>query len=143
MITPREGQSNFSIFAARQLLPRLRPHRTALSVAAVSLVVSAAIGLAFPLIVRHLMLAVFAAQAVFNFVQVFLLSATAERVVAGLRTELFAHLLTLSPGMLRHSVRMPKSGPPTIRSSLRSPPTCPPTASFSPRQLPEIAARLP
>jgi subfamily B ATP-binding cassette protein MsbA len=117
MITPREGQSNFSIFAARQLLPRLRPHRTALSVAAVSLVVSAAIGLAFPLIVRHLMdaafesrdpsalnsiavllLAVFAAQAVFNFVQVFLLSATAERVVAGLRTELFAHLLTLSPG---------------------------------------------
>jgi len=117
MITPREGQSNFSIFAARQLLPRLRPHRTALSVAAVSLVVSAAIGLAFPLIVRHLMdaafenrdpsalnsiavllLVVFAAQAVFNFVQVFLLSATAERVVAGLRTELFAHLLTLSPG---------------------------------------------
>ena len=116
-ITPREGRSNFSLFAVKQLLPRLRPHRTALSVAAVALVISAAIGLAFPLVVRHLMdaafenrdasalnsiafflLVIFAAQAVFNFVQVFLLSATAERVIAGLRTELFAHLLTLSPG---------------------------------------------
>ena len=117
MITPVKGRSNFSLFAARQLLPRLRAHRTALSVAAVALVISAAIGLAFPLVVRHLMdaafenrdpsalnsiavllLVIFAVQAVFNFVQVFLLSATSERVVAGLRTELFAHLLTLSPG---------------------------------------------
>ncbi|MCL7958671.1 MAG: ABC transporter transmembrane domain-containing protein, partial [marine benthic group bacterium] len=117
MSTPREGNSNFSLFAVQQLLPRLRAHRNALSVAAVALVISAAIGLAFPLIVRHLMdaafesrdasalnsiavllLAVFAAQAVFNFVQVFLLSATSERVIAGLRTELFSHLLTLSPG---------------------------------------------
>jgi subfamily B ATP-binding cassette protein MsbA len=117
MSTPREGNSNFSLFAVQQLLPRLRAHRNALSVAAVALVISAAIGLAFPLLVRHLMdaafesrdasalnsiaillLAVFAAQAVFNFVQVFLLSATSERVIAGLRTELFAHLLTLSPG---------------------------------------------
>nr|MDP2482351.1 ABC transporter transmembrane domain-containing protein [Candidatus Palauibacterales bacterium] len=117
MITTREGKSNFSLFAIQQLLPRLRPHRAALSAAAVALVISAAIGLAFPLLVRHLMDAafenrdasalnsiagllfiVFAAQAVFNFVQVFLLSATAERVIAGLRTQLFAHLLTLSPG---------------------------------------------
>ncbi|MBT8479623.1 MAG: ATP-binding cassette domain-containing protein [Gemmatimonadetes bacterium] len=117
MITPREGKSSFSLFAVRQLLPRLRPHRTALSVAGVALVISAAIGLAFPLIVRHLMdaafenrdpsalnsiavllLVIFAVQALFNFIQVFLLSATSERVIAGLRTELFAHLLTLSPG---------------------------------------------
>ena len=94
MSTPREGNSNFSLFAVRQLLPRLRVHRNALSVAAVALVISAAIGLAFPLLVRHLMdaafenrdasalnsialllLVIFAAQAVFNFVQVFLLSA--------------------------------------------------------------------
>jgi len=112
----RRGRSSFSLFAVQQLFPRLREHRTALSVAAISLVISAAIGLAFPLIVRHLMdaafenrdpsalnsiavllLVVFAAQAVFNFIQVFLLSATAEKVIAGLRTELFAHLLTLSP----------------------------------------------
>ncbi len=117
MNTPREGRSHFSLFAVRQLVPRLRPHRPALSIAAVALVISAAIGLAFPLIVRHLMdaafenrdasalnsiaillLVIFAAQAVFNFVQVYLLSATAEKVVAGLRTQLFAHLLTLSPG---------------------------------------------
>jgi subfamily B ATP-binding cassette protein MsbA len=117
MITSRDGKSYFSLFAVQQLLPRLRAHRAALSVAAVALVVSAAIGLAFPLIVRHLMdaafesrdpsalnsiavllLVVFAGQAVFNFIQVFLLSATSERVIAGLRTELFAHLLTLSPG---------------------------------------------
>jgi len=117
MITPQEGKSSFSLFAVQQLLPRLREHQRALSVAAVALVLSAAIGLAFPLIVRHLMdaafenrdpsalnsiagllLVVFAAQAVFNFIQVFLLSATSERVIAGLRTELFAHLLTLSPG---------------------------------------------
>jgi subfamily B ATP-binding cassette protein MsbA len=117
MIASRVGKPNFSLFAVQQLLPRLTAHRAALSVAAVSLVISAAIGLAFPLIVRHLMdaafenrdaaalnsiaillLVVFAAQAVFNFVQVFLLSATSEKVIAGLRVELFAHLLTLSPG---------------------------------------------
>ena len=117
MSTPREGRFSFSLFTVRQLLPRLRPHRPVLSIAAVALVISAAIGLAFPLIVRHLMdaafenrdaavlnaiaillLAIFAAQAVFNFIQVYLLSATAEKVIAGLRTELFAHLLTLSPG---------------------------------------------
>jgi subfamily B ATP-binding cassette protein MsbA len=117
MSRAREGRSNFSLFAVQRLLPRLRSHRPGLSVAAVALVVSAAIGLAFPLVVRHLMdaafenrdpaalnsiafllLGIFAAQAVFNFVQVFLLSSTAEKVIAGLRTELFAHLLTLSPG---------------------------------------------
>lgn len=117
MSRTREGRSNFSLFAVRRLLPRLRPHRPALAVAGVGLVVSAAIGLAFPLVVRHLMdaafesrdpaalnaialllLVLFGAQALFNFVQVFLLSATAEKVIAGLRTQLFGHLLTLSPG---------------------------------------------
>jgi subfamily B ATP-binding cassette protein MsbA len=122
MSRAREDRSSFSLFAVRRLVPRLASHRPALSVAAVALVVSAAIGLAFPLIVRHLMdaafenrdpaalnsialllLVIFACQALFNFVQVFLLSATAERVIAGLRTELFAHLLTLSPGFYAES----------------------------------------
>ena len=90
MSTPREGNSNFSLFAVQQLLPRLRAHRNALSVAAVALVISAAIGLAFPLLVRHLMdaafesrdasalnsiaillLGIFAAQALMNYVMVF------------------------------------------------------------------------
>ena len=101
----------------RRLAPRLRPHRVALSIATVALVASAAIGLAFPLVVQYLLdaafeaqslellnrialvlLALFGVQALTNLIQVFLLGATAERVVAGLRTDLFAHLLTLSPG---------------------------------------------
>ena len=88
-----------------------------MSIAAVALVFSAAIGLAFPIAVQYLLdaafgtgdsetlnrialilVGLFGVQAVLNFMQVFLLGATAERVVAGLRTDLFAHLLTLSPG---------------------------------------------
>jgi subfamily B ATP-binding cassette protein MsbA len=99
------------------LLPRLRPHVGALSVAAVCLIFSAAVGLAFPRIVQYLLdaafvsgndrtldriaiflLALFAIQAVLNFAQVYLLSATGERVVATLRQDLFAHLVRLSPG---------------------------------------------
>jgi subfamily B ATP-binding cassette protein MsbA len=99
------------------LLPRLRPHVGALSIAAVCLVLSAAVGLAFPRIVQYLLdaafisgnargldriaiglLALFAVQGVLNFAQVYLLSATGERVVATLRQDLFAHLVRLSPG---------------------------------------------
>jgi subfamily B ATP-binding cassette protein MsbA len=83
----------------------------------VCLVASALIGLAFPLVVRYLMdaafefrdldalnrialllIGLFAVQAVLNFVQVFVLGATAEKVIADIRVELFSHLLTLSPG---------------------------------------------
>ena len=99
------------------LLPRLRPHVGALSVAAVCLVLSAAVGLAFPRIVQYLLdaafisgngrgldriavglLVLFAIQGVLNAAQVYLLSATGERVVATLRQDLFAHLVRLSPG---------------------------------------------
>ena len=99
------------------LLPRLRPHLGALSIAALCLVLSAAVGLAFPRIVQYLLdaafvsgnapgldriaiglLALFAIQGVLNFAQVYLLSATGERVVATLRQDLFAHLVRLSPG---------------------------------------------
>jgi len=101
----------------RRLLSRLQPYRQSLIVSGVALLASAAIGLAFPLVVRYLMdaafemrdpevlnrialalIGLFGIQAVLNFVQVFLLGATAEKVVAGLRTDLYAHLLTLSPG---------------------------------------------
>ncbi len=99
------------------LLPRLRPHARALSLAAVCLVLSAAVGLAFPRIVQYLLdaafisgnargldriaiglLVLFAIQGVLNAAQVYLLSATGERVVATLRQDLFAHLVRLSPG---------------------------------------------
>ena len=100
-----------------RLLPRLRPYRGALAIATICLILSSAAGLAFPRVVQYLLdaafvrgdrrvldrialglFALFAAQAVLNFVQVYLLSATGERVIAGLRKELFAHLVRLSPG---------------------------------------------
>ena len=100
-----------------RLFPRLRPYVGKLSIAAVCLVGAAAAALAFPAVVRHLLdaafqardralldrialflLGIFALQGVFNFVQVYLLTSTAERVIARLREDLFAHLVRLSPG---------------------------------------------
>jgi subfamily B ATP-binding cassette protein MsbA len=95
----------------------VRPHAGPLSIAAITLVLAAAAGLSFPLVVRHLLdaafvrndsrlldrialglLALFALQGVLNFVQVYVLGSTAERIVAGIREDLFAHLVRLSPG---------------------------------------------
>jgi subfamily B ATP-binding cassette protein MsbA len=101
----------------RRLLPRLRPYRGRLTVAAFCLLVAAGVGLAFPQIVRHLLdaafqardrglldrialglVALFALQGVMNFVQVYLLTSTTERVIAKLREDVFANLVRLSPG---------------------------------------------
>jgi len=100
-----------------KLLPRITPYRGRLAVAGVCLVVAAGVGLAFPQIVRHLLdaafenhdrglldrialalLGLFALQGAMNFVQVFLLTSTTERVVAALREDVFSHLIRLSPG---------------------------------------------
>ncbi len=100
-----------------RLWPRVKPYRLALGLASLSLLASGAIGLAFPLAVRYLLdaafvhhdrpaldriaialLALFAVQAVLNYIQTYLLSATGERAVAGLRQELFARLLEMPPG---------------------------------------------
>ena len=99
------------------LLPRLRPYAGRLVLSALCLLVAAGVGLAFPAIVRYLLdaafergdreqlddialllLGLFALQGVMNFVQVYLLSSTTERVIAKLREDLFAHLVRLSPG---------------------------------------------
>ncbi len=99
------------------LVPRLRPYAGHLAVCAVCLLVAAAVGLAFPSVVQRLLdaafqqrdrarldrialllVAAFALQGVMNFVQVYLLTSTAERVVARLRVDVFAHLVRLSPG---------------------------------------------
>ncbi len=101
----------------RQLLPRIRPHVPQLVTALACLLVSVAIGLAFPQIVRRLLdaafvegsstlldrialglIGLFAIQALLNFAQVYLLTITSERVIASLRRDLFAHLIRLSPG---------------------------------------------
>jgi len=101
----------------RDLIPRVRPHLRSLVIALACLLASAAIALAFPLFVRRLLdaafvngnssllnrialslLFLFALQGLLNFIQVYLLTATAERVIARLREDLFAHLIHLSPG---------------------------------------------
>jgi subfamily B ATP-binding cassette protein MsbA len=88
-----------------------------LAVASLTLVLSAVLGLAFPMVVRYLLDAafvqrsreildriaiglviLFSVQAVLNYVQTYLLSAVGERVVARLREELFAKLLEMPPG---------------------------------------------
>ena len=100
-----------------RLWPRVRPYRRALALASLCLIASAAIGLVFPLIVGHLLDAafvqggrrlldriavglflLFTLQALLNYGQAYLLSATGERAVAGLRQELFARLLEMPPG---------------------------------------------
>ena len=103
--------------ALARLWPLIRPYRWRLVVATVCLIASAAVGLAFPQIVRGLLdaafvrhdgalldrialllIGLFTLQAASNFAQTYLLSSTGERVVARLREELFRHLLRLSPG---------------------------------------------
>ena len=100
-----------------RLWPRVRPHRRALILASLALLLSAAIGLAFPLVVGRLLdaafvqqnralldrvalglIGLFLVQAFLNYAQTYLLSATGERAVAGLRGELFAKLLDMPPG---------------------------------------------
>jgi subfamily B ATP-binding cassette protein MsbA len=100
-----------------QLLPRIRPHASRLALAFFCLFISVGIALAFPRIVQNLLdaafvkgnsslldrialglIGLFALQALLNFMQVYLLTVTAERVVATLRRDLFAHLIRLSPG---------------------------------------------
>lgn len=99
------------------LLPRVRPYVGRLAICAVCLLIAAAVGLAFPQIVRKLLDAAFqqhdrglldriaiglvlafALQGAANFIQVYLLTGTAERVIAKLREDVFAHLINLSPG---------------------------------------------
>jgi subfamily B ATP-binding cassette protein MsbA len=100
-----------------RLWPRVRPYRAGLFIALITLIGSAGIGLAFPLVVRELLdaaflrgdrslldrialllLGLFTIQAVLNYVQTYYLSATGERAVAGIRQELFEKLLEMPPG---------------------------------------------
>ena len=95
----------------------MRPYRVQIALASVALLVSAGITLAFPLVVRYLLdaafvrasapalnriavilVGLFAAQGLLNFGQVWVLTAAAERIIAKLRDDLFAHLVRLSPG---------------------------------------------
>jgi subfamily B ATP-binding cassette protein MsbA len=88
-----------------------------LTLATLTLILSALIGLVFPMVVRYLLdaafvrqnravldriavglILLFSVQALLNYVQTYYLSAVGERVVAGLRRELFSRLLAMPPG---------------------------------------------
>jgi subfamily B ATP-binding cassette protein MsbA len=103
--------------ALKRLLPLVRPYRWALLMASVALVAGAGLGLALPLIMGRLLDVAFGpgdrdlldrialalmglvvVQAALNYAQAYLLSATGERAVAGLRRELFSRLLDQPPG---------------------------------------------
>ncbi len=100
-----------------RLWPRVKPYRGMLALATLALVASAALALAFPMVVRYLLdaafvnrdremldrialglVALFSVQAVLNYAQAYLLSAVGEQAVAGLRRDLFARLLEMPPG---------------------------------------------
>jgi ATP-binding cassette, subfamily B, bacterial MsbA len=99
-----------------RLLPLLRPYGGRLAFATVCLLAAAGVQLAFPWQVKILLdaafkerdarqlnhvalvlLALFAFQGLMNFVQVYLLTGTTERVIARLREDVFGHLVHLSP----------------------------------------------
>lgn len=101
----------------RRLLGLAAPYKGHLAVAAVCLLITTVLTLAFPLMIQRIvdsavvdgdagaiaapaltLVAIFVVQALFNFGQAYLLSYTGERLVADLRTRVFAHLQSLSLG---------------------------------------------
>ena len=99
----------------RRLFGYLKPYTGRMLLAIVALLISTAFGLAFPAIIVQLLdtvtqakdttplnmlagllIAVFLLQAVFNFVQSYLLAFIGERIVFDLRTSLYSHLQQLS-----------------------------------------------
>ena len=98
-----------------RLFGYLRPHWRPFALALVGLVISSALGLAFPLVIAGIttevvaggdaagldrlivmLFGLFFVQAVGGFLQTYLLGVVGERVVAQLRGELFGRLVTLS-----------------------------------------------
>ncbi len=98
-----------------RLFGYLRPHWRPFALALVGLVISSAVGLAFPLIIAGIttevvaggdaagldvligiLIALFVVQAGGGFLQTYLLGVVGERVVAQIRGQLFARLITLS-----------------------------------------------
>ena len=111
----RPSRSDLSQF--RRLLSFVKPYRGHLAVASIGVLVASALGLVFPRIMGALvdsalvagtaddtsdldrialfLLVVFALQASFNFVRIYFLTAMGEGVVADLRRDVYAHLMTL------------------------------------------------
>ena len=114
----REPISLVDLRQLRRLFAFLLPYRGRLVLAIGAVIVSAAMGLVFPLVIGRLvdsalvdsaagdtstinriallLLGVFAVQAIFGYVQRYELAAIGEGVVADLRTRLYSHLMLLS-----------------------------------------------
>lgn len=107
--------SRESLQIYRRLLGYVRPYRRWLTIAIVALLISSALGLVLPLVVRSLvdvvfvdksmttlnriavlLLLVFLAQAVFSFIHRLSLAYTGEKAVADIRVAVYSHLQTLS-----------------------------------------------
>ena len=106
----------------RRLLRYVRPHLGRFGVALVGLVLSAGLGLLFPLLIAWittvvvaggdmagldrlvlLLIVLFFVQAVGSFLQTYFLGVVGERIVARIRSELFARLVTLSLDFYVHA----------------------------------------
>ena len=111
----RETKVSFREVNWRRLLGYLKPYRRRMGLAVLSLVLSTGFGLAFPAIIVRLLdsvtksqslsslnmlagllIAIFLAQAVFSFVQSYLLAYVGGHIVYDLRTSLYARLQQLS-----------------------------------------------
>ena len=101
----------------RRMLAYLKPHRGRMALAMIALLLGAALGLAFPLVIQSLvdsvirrgdpslvnrlaggLVLVFLVRAFFYFIQNFNLSYIGEKIVVDMRRDLYAHLQTLSLG---------------------------------------------
>lgn len=112
-----KDQEKFSLKSVNwgRLLSYLKPYRTQMILAVLALLLSSAFGLAFPLVIVRLLdsvtktksygllnllagalVVIFLLQALFNFVQSYLLSYVGEHIVYDLRTKLYSHLQELS-----------------------------------------------
>ncbi len=106
----------------RRLLRYVRPHLGRFGLALVGLVLSAGLGLVFPLLIARittvvvtggdmagldrivlLLVVLFSVQAVGSFLQTYFLGVVGERIVARMRTELFTRLVTLSLDFYVHA----------------------------------------
>ena len=114
-IRSNEPAISFKSVNWRRLLSYLKPYRGRMSLAVLALLASSGFGLAFPLVIVHLLdsvtksqslgplnnlalllVGIFLLQAAFSFVQSYLMSYIGEHIVYDLRTSLYDHLQTLS-----------------------------------------------
>jgi subfamily B ATP-binding cassette protein MsbA len=130
-----EHEPRFSIKSVswRRLFAYLKPYRGQMVLAILALLLSTGFGLAFPAVIVRLLdtvtrlhqlgplnrlagllIAIFLLQAIFNFLQSYLLTYIGERIVLDLRTGLYTHLQELSLDFYAPACRNLVSGCPVM-----------------------------